>query len=674
VKYLNRLQLRGKLLVLGVLPAAILAIILAVYFTNSRLTEMHELFQEKEANLAAALANSSVYGVFSGDKESLTKTISSFVQEKDIQTITITDDKNRQLARVQKQFASRPNNDFVITKRPIIINSINDNDELGELFFQNDNQSDVIGFVTIQSSLKNINQRENDILLNSLYITFLSLLIIAIIAYNIGKAIGKPILSLTKDVTQIKKGQYRLPPRRFSARDEISILSLGIRDMAHEIETNQFRQRRKIREATQELEKQNLQLSTAQKSIIKSAEAKSRFISHISHEIRTPLNGIIGFLDFIQQTPLTKEQQKLVNASIISSKNLHQIINDVLDLAQLDAGKVKVTKKTFHLRSMIENTLSTLAILATDNNVIIDYQHADALPTYIKQDPTKLGQIILNLVSNAIKFSPNSTITIQLKLHNELPNQLDCYVIDKGVGISEQNLIELFKEFTQFENSSYEKGSGLGLSITQKIIAALNGQITVKSTIGKGSTFQFNVPFLTAEELPICTPFPDNLGDRAYMDLSGINILAADDNEINRQLLTHLLEKQNATIECVNDGKQAYEAAQQKKYDLILLDLRMPFKMGHEVLKDIRSNELQINRTTPAIAITAHVTSGIERANHINSFDGYLVKPIDHTELLHLICQLLNDANYIQKINEKATIKQGTSQQPIQAFNLQAAL
>ena len=670
---LNRLQLKGKLLVLGVLPAAILAIILAVYFTSSRLTEMYDLFQEKEINLAVALANSSVHGVFSGDKESLTQSISSFVQEKDVLVITITDDQNRQLAQVQKQFSSKSNNDSVITKRPIRINPISDSDELGELFFKTDNKSDIIGFVTLQSSLKNINQRENDILLNSLYITLLSLLIIAIIAYRIGKAIGQPILNLTNDVTQIKKGQYKLSPHRFSTHDEISILSLGIRDMAHEIETNQFRQRRKIREATQELEKQNLQLSTAQKSIIKSAEAKSKFISHISHEIRTPLNGIIGFLDFIEQTTLTKEQQKLVNASIISSKNLHQIINDVLDLAQLEAGKVKITKKIFHLKSMMENTLSTLAILATENNAVIDYQHDSALPAYISQDPTKLGQILLNLVSNAIKFSPNSTITVQLKLHDELPDQLDCSVIDKGVGISKQNHKELFKEFSQFESSSYEKGSGLGLSITQKIIAALNGKITVKSSIGKGSTFQFSVPFLSAAP-PISKSPINGLWNTAYLSLSGINILVADDNEINRQLLIHLLEKQNATVECANDGKQAYEAAQQKRYDLILLDLRMPFKMGHEVLADIRSSELQLNHSTPAIAITAHVTSGVERANHINNFDGYLVKPIDHNELLHLICQLLNDANYTQKLKADEPSSQHSSKQSLQVFDLQATL
>lgn len=677
MKPLNRLQLRGKLLVLGVLPAAILAIVLAGYFTNSRVTEMYELFQEKEVNLAVAVANISVYGVFSGDKESLTKSINSFIQDKDVQIITITDDENNHLVQVQKQNISKSDNNFIITKRPIIINTAADNDEIGELFFQNNKQSNIVGYVTLQSSLNNISQRQNEVLLNSLYITFLSLLVIAFIAYNIGKAIGKPILNLAKDVSKIKQGQYKLPVRNFSARDEISILSHGIHDMAHELETNQFRQQQKIREATKELKKQNIQLNTAQKNILKTAEAKSKFISHISHEIRTPLNGIIGFLDFIEQTPLTEEQQKLVNASIISSKNLHQIINDVLDLAQLEAGKVKIAKKTFHLKSMMENTLSTMAILATENNVIIDYQHDDALPTHIIQDPTKLTQILLNLISNAIKFSPNSTISVQLNLHKELPNQLDCSVIDKGVGISKQNHKKLFEEFTQFESSSYEKGTGLGLSITQKIIAALNGKITVKSTLGKGSTFRFNLPFIPAENNPTTASSLKATNDAletVYLCLSGINVLAADDNQINRQLIKYLFSKQNVIVDCVNDGQQAYEAAQQKKYDLMLLDLRMPFKMGHEVLDEIRSNEQQLNHSTPAVAITAHVTSGIERAMHINNFDGYLVKPIEHGELLHLACQLLTTANCTQKTFNEKQVTQNSSKQTLQTFNLQAAL
>ncbi|PCI19003.1 MAG: hybrid sensor histidine kinase/response regulator [Piscirickettsiaceae bacterium] len=675
MNYLNNLQLRGKLLVLGVLPAAILAIVLALYFTNSRLNEVEQLFEEKEKNLAFALAKSSVYGVFSGDKKLLENIIKSVIVESEILSISISDQNNNQLVHISKNKNNQAhsNNDTITISQAIEMEPADNSDEMGSLFFQNSTIKNVIGRVTIQSSTSAIKQRQNKILLNSLYITFFSLLVIAFIAYNIGKMIERPILRLSKDVMKIKSGEYQLPPLNINSKDEIASLSIGIRDMAHELETNHLQQQKKIREATQELKAQNQRLNTAQNKILKTVEAKSRFISHISHEIRTPLNGIIGFLDLIQQTKLTDEQQKLIAASIISSKNLHQIINEVLDLAQLEAGKVKLNKKNFHLKKTIEDVLSTLSFQAKESNVTIHFLLDDLLPTYIHQDPIKFGQILLNLVNNAIKFSPNSTVTLKVTLLDEAPNQLDCYIIDQGIGISEKNLTELFNDFTQFSNTATNTGSGLGLSITKSIVKAVNGTLSVKSILGKGSTFRFSFPYT-----PVVDSYSNISNDSSVKsvacDLSGIHILIADDNDINSELLTHILKKHNASISCTKDGQQTIESTQQIKYDLLLLDLRMPFKMGHEVLHEIRSNKQHLNFSTPAIAITAHVTSGIERANHINNFDGYLVKPIDQIELLNLIQQLLDNPNSSAESfftpNKNSNIKQ----QPLALFDYQAAL
>ncbi|PCI67269.1 MAG: hybrid sensor histidine kinase/response regulator [Piscirickettsiaceae bacterium] len=655
---------------MGVLPAAILAIILAVYFTNSRLMEVKELFEEKEKNLAIAVAKSSVYGVFSGDTQLLTNIINSVIVDPDVLSIEITDNKNKQLVHITKNNQKTPLKDIIETTQTIEIEPAANDDEMGDVFFGSITKTNIIGHLTIRSSINGIKKRQSEILLNSSYITLFSLLIIAFIAHRIGKTIGQPILSLSEDVIKIKKGQYKLPERTFTNQDEISLLSQGIRDMAHELETNQFQQQRKIHDATRELERQNLQLLTAHKKITKISDAKSTFVSHISHEIRTPLNGIIGFLDIIEQTPLTDEQQKLVQASITSSKNLHQIINDVLDLAQLEAGKVRINKTNFPLKSTIQDSLTTLTIQASNNNVIIDLNYDESLPAVIHQDPIKLNQIILNLVGNAIKFSPNSTVTVKVQPHAEYSKKIDICVIDHGIGISEDNLSELFKEFTQFDVTTFDKGSGLGLAITQNIISALNGTLHVNSTLGQGTTFQFYLPYTSVKD-SYSTINQNSTSSPILSDLTGINILAADDNDINRLLLTHLLEKQKAIVHCVNDGQQALDAASQKKYDLLLFDLRMPYKHGHEVLRDIRIDEQHVNYSTPAIAITAHVTSGIERANHINNFDGYLVKPIDRLELLNLVQQLLD--NELTPFSIPAAAPP-TSIPALQTFDLKAAL
>lgn len=390
---------------------------------------------------------------------------------------------------------------------------------------------------------------------------------------------------------------------------------------------------------------QNDKLFEAQDEIIKSAEAKSRFISHVSHEIRTPLNGIIGFLEIIQQTRLNNEQRKLVNASHLSSKNLHTIINEVLDFAQLEAGKVVINKINFHVQQAVQDALLLLSTQAKHNNVTLHYDHDSNLPDFIHQDPVKFGQILMNLIGNAIKFSYSSTVTIFIQIDESEKNQLKVSIRDQGTGISSDNIKQIFKEFSQFERTASEEGTGLGLVITKHILNAINGTISVESTLGEGSTFTFTFPFTKVKNSYNSLTLPV-IADRALPDLSLINVLVADDNEINRLLLTHLLERQGAHVYCVNDGQQAIDKASIQKFDLMLLDLRMPLKMGNEALFEIRNQPESPNYKTPAIAITAHITSGEEKAFHISSFDGYLIKPIDQTRFFSLVEQLLNEHDY----------------------------
>ncbi len=222
-------------------------------------------------------------------------------------------------------------------------------------------------------------------------------------------------------------------------------------------------------------------------------------------------------------------------------------------------------------------------------------------------------------------------------------NTIDVSVIDHGIGINEEDIKQLFKEYSQLDGATSDQGSGLGLVITKRLLNALHGTIEVNSVLGKGSTFTFTLPFTAVKDsyIQLKTETEDTLPD-----LSSLNVLVADDNEINRLLLGTLLERQQATVTCVNDGQQAIEVANQQPFDLMLFDLRMPIKMGNEALFEIRNQPDNPNYKTPAIAITAHITSGEEKAQHINSFDGYLIKPIDQTEFFILVEQLLKEHDY----------------------------
>jgi len=581
-------------MLLGVLPAGIVAIVLAVYFTTTRLNDMYELVDKTNQNLASSLAESSVNSVFSGNIDALDTLLQGAINEPDIISIEITDSAGIILSSIQKKDANVPLSKKTPTRitQAIKVSSLLSTDEFENLLVGPIKETDnIIGYVNISLSYASIKQRQRKILLNSIYITALLLLAIAVLTNIMSKTIGQPILNLANDVKRMTKGDFSLPIIRYDSNDEISTLTFGIHEMASEIENHQNTLQHKIDEATQELRFQNERLSAAQRQIVKAIDAKTRFVSHISHEIRTPLNGIIGFLEILQSSQLDLTQQKLIRASLISSKNLHLIINEVLDLAQLEAGKVKVQKSNFHLRKTIEDALSILQLQAENRGVILAYQHDDKAPDFINQDPVKFGQVLINLVNNAIKFSHDATVTVSIKVHQPKPNHIEVCVTDQGIGISEQNIAKLFKEFTQLDTNSAGQGSGLGLVITKLILNALHGSINVKSQLGKGSVFCFNIPFTTVDESYDELINPNSI-EPILPNLSYVTVLVADDNEINRLLLTHLLEQQNATVVCATNGQEALDLASKQTFNLMLLDLRMPFKMGNEALHEIRMHRI----------------------------------------------------------------------------------
>jgi len=641
MKAYNKLSIQGKLLLLGVLPAATVAITLAIYFATTRLNDMYDLLHKTNQSLAVSIAETSVNAVYTGNQAGLTSILAKHDSEPNVISITIADALGAPLYKIYNRYTH-----FNASKQPdkVIVQAIQlktfDNNDFSDLLIGRSQQNnDIIGYVSIALSYKMLQQRQLDILLNSFYISTILLISIGFITRRLSNSLGKPILELSSNVKNLTSRNFNLSPIEYHSSDEISTLISGIQDMALVIQQHQNTLEQKVSFATKELRQQNNKLFDTQEKLIKATREKSKFISHISHEIRTPLNGIIGFLDATKRTALNKEQRQLINSSLLSAKNLHIIINEVLDLAQLEAGKMKVNRTDFNLKESIEESLSTLSILAESNGVTLNYKHDPTAAEFINQDRVKLGQVLLNLVGNAIKFSPNSTVDISLTAHKPKIDHIEICVRDQGVGISENHIEKLFHAFSQLDNASNIQGTGLGLVITKHLLSIINGTINVKSTLGEGSVFCFSFPYIEAQQPIQTTPL---LEEEQFPDLSTIKVLVADDNEINRLLLTHLLETQHAKVVCANDGRQALEIANQQDFDLLLLDLRMPFRMGNEVLYEIRQNSHSLNNKTPAIAVTAHITSGKERADHISTFDGYLVKPIDQAEFFSLIERLLH--------------------------------
>jgi two-component system sensor histidine kinase BarA len=669
----NSLQLKQKLLVLGVLPAAVLAIILSFYFTHTRLADIDELIKENENNILATLSNSSIYGVFTGNTDSLDGLLQSMGENPSILAAQIINNNGEILSSIDKQTSSTVENNIIHLEQNIVVETPDLQDEMSDLMLgtPTKNQNE-LGTVSITFSRQAAIQRQQSILINSFYITALLLLIIGFAAYQIGRAIGKPILKIAAGVDGIKQGDYNYAAPESTNQDEVSRLAAGVEDMAVELKTHHQQLKNKISQATKELKGKNQKLRNAQRRIVQAADAKSRFVSHISHEIRTPLNGIIGFLEIIQTTPLSFEQKELVQASLASSKNLHQIINEVLDIAQLEAHKIRQKHVDFDISHVTQAALTTLTTQAQQNSVAIVVDIATTeVPQYLHQDPVKIRQILINLLNNAIKFSPNSTVTLKIFPKSSVINELTFEVSDHGAGIAQKDMASLFDEFSQTNTACYEQGSGLGLAISHQFVDALGGTLVAESELGKGSIFSFSIPYKTAS-----APLPDKTslheGEENYPNLSGLNILVADDNEMNRLLLTKLFEGKNITIRHAVDGQTAIDLSQEKIFDLLVLDLRMPVYSGTQVLEAIRSDKENTNKSTPAIAITAHITSGTERAELINSFDGYLTKPINSAYLFSMIDKIVHDSRALDTMLSQRTKSNNSKSSAI--FDLNKAL
>ena len=332
--------------------------------------------------------------------------------------------------------------------------------------------------------------------------------------------------------------------------------------------------------------------------------AKSEFLSIMSHEIRTPLNAIIGMAYLLQIDDPKPEQVENLRVLKTSSDNLLALLNDVLDLSKIEAGKIEIEHEKFSLIKLVSNIKKTHELKAKDNDNNLVLNISDNLPETIIGDSLRLSQIFNNLISNAIKFTNNGTITIDVKQTSKQDNfvELYCAVSDSGIGINAQKIDSIFESFTQESKSTTRKygGTGLGLTITKKLLYLMNSEIKVVSELGKGSTFSFVLKTEMVEG------YDSSINEISKFDLNGINILIVDDTPENFPYITQLLKSWNAHIFTAISGFEAIAYCKQKTdFDLILMDILMPDIDGYETSKEIR----KFNSDVKIVALSASANS-----------------------------------------------------------------
>jgi len=372
-------------------------------------------------------------------------------------------------------------------------------------------------------------------------------------------------------------------------------------------------------------------LRQAEEIALNSAKIKEDFLANISHEIRTPMNAVLGFSRLLLQTDMGKQQSDYAQAIYGSAENLLVVVNDVLDFSKIESGKFELEKIEFNLLKNINDTLNILSTSIKAKNLELVLDLAENLPQYIIGAPNRIAQILINLLGNALKFTKTGHIKLSVKLKED--NLLLIEVADTGIGIPKEKLEIIFESFTQAENYTTRVygGTGLGLSICQKLVSLMGGEIFVDSKMGEGSTFSFTVPFEVA-----VAPKKQELEQRkplAQISINGANILVADDNILNQELMTIYLSLLDCNYDLVSNGQEALDLAMKNKYDLILMDIQMPIMDGLAATALIREQD----QSTPMIAMTAHVLKKEKQKCFEIGMNDYLGKPFKKEELYEMI-------------------------------------
>jgi len=483
-------------------------------------------------------------------------------------------------------------------------------------------------------SLNSISQDTNTFFNNSLFLSIFALLIMTIISFFIHHIIKNRLYSIISSVKNLANKKPDFTKRlKMINNDEISELTFWINTLSSKFEDNYN-------------ELYSLKIKAEENT-----KAKSDFLANISHEIRTPMNGIIGMTHLVLQTNLDDKQRKYITSVESSSNNLLNIINDILDFSKIEARKLNIEKIDFNLDDIILYLKNIVELKAKEKNLelIIKYNKEDSI---LYGDSIRIGQIIINLMNNAIKFTDNGRVELSIKRVN---NNIRFTITDTGIGLSKEQIAKLFQSFTQGDGSTTRKygGTGLGLSISKQLVELMNGKIWCESELGVGSKFIFEIELEKGDESKVIKNKKIDLNQ--INTLRGNNILLVDDNKTNQEIILGLLENSKINIDIANNGAEAVSLfkSNQDKYELILMDLQMPIMGGIEATKIIRV----LNQDIPIIALTANAMQEDVIKTKQAGMNKHLNKPIEVEKLYKILLKyIFKKSDIPNEIKEDITL------------------
>jgi len=364
---------------------------------------------------------------------------------------------------------------------------------------------------------------------------------------------------------------------------------------------------------------------------------KGIFLASLNHEIRTPLSGILGMADLLLETNLDDEQREYVNAARLCAENLFDLLNATLEYSALEAGQFVLDESEFNLREMLDATISQQIAKANAKGLRLFSTIDGSVPETMLGDAPRFRELLSHLISNAIKFTPNGSVELKASVERK-PGQawLMAEVRDTGIGIPAEKLSSIFNSFHQLESglSRTYPGLGLGLALSRKLVALVNGEIHATSEVGVGSTFTVRVPLRQVQ---------DAVPDTAPAEPTGPRILAVEDNPVGQTVLTHVLKRRGVRVDCASSGLEAIEHARKHVYDVVLMDLQMPEMDGLTATGELR--KLPGYANVPILALTANSSDDMREQCRRNGMQAFLSKPVQPAELWATVSRFLPQEN-----------------------------